>query len=283
LVFPLLTFLITSITFYDAAIVTLALSNTLPLAYFRTAFIISNIVNYVQAIFPPFYKKYLETISPVNILLGIKVLSIYLFLVSPLIIALGEHMLAILRLDYLPSYNTLVILTIVAVLGNFAYFFNLIIQAKEKETEVINKDKFLKLVKIDLSSLILQYIVLTIVLIIAKIYRPDPPFIAFLWSLAWLSFSINSFILRYKIFVKEIQIKIPLNSVIKYAIPGIISGIILYIIKPKLIALSFLESIINVILYSFIYLLIFLVIIYFLDRKIIYKIFSIIFKDILRK
>ncbi|MFZ8849338.1 MAG: hypothetical protein ACO2OV_03780 [Thermoproteota archaeon] len=281
--FPFLTFLVGLFVFYDSVIVALFLANTLPLAYFRTAIIIVNIVNYIQALLSSFYKKYLETINEYNVRLGFKIVSIYLSFTVPLIIALGDILLAILRLDYITSYYALIILTIVFAIGNFSHLLTLLIQAKEKETEELNKENFFKLLKIDIFSLFIQYAVLAIVLFLAKNYLQEPYLIAFLWSFAWLSNSINSFILKYKLFKEELNIKIPLRNILKYTVSGIISGIVLFILKPKSIGITFIENFFNAIIYSFIYLIIFLIIFYFIDKKTLYKIYLILFKEILGK
>jgi len=255
---PLLSFIIGSFSFYDGVFVTIILASSLPIAFFRTAFIVSNIINYFQVFIPFYYKKMLEEEPKKFLVNGIKTLGLFSTLSLGLIFSMGDYLTGILRKEYVNSYLTACILSFAFFIGNFANIISQAILSFEKADvlEINKKYKetlFYKINKYGFISLLLQYSYLIILLLIVRDKNFEPYTISFLWAFAWLLLNSSLFYLNYKLMKKILNIKFPILDIIKYIAYILPASLFIYFYKQKEIEASFLNVLTTAIIYAGIY------------------------------
>jgi len=270
---PFLNSLFISMIIYDSALMTILLSSTITLAFFRSAYIIAGVVSYVQVFVQAYYREFLEKDSIKGLTQAIKVLVLLSSMIAFLIISIGDLLLAILRPFYVPSYPALILLSISFFIGNMASLFGSSILSLEK-TDLYTSEKsfrntqFYTITKVLLLQTIFQYFGIIFLAYLSKIFALEPVVIAFYWSLIWLIVNIFTFSLYYRKIRELSSITFPKVSIVKYILISIFSSAIVYIVKPRNISANlFLQFFISS-FYAILYFSIFFILLLIIDESI---------------
>lgn len=235
--FPFIWILIASFSYYDASLMAILLSSTLPIAYFRSAFIVSFPITYLQTFVINYYKEFLEKGKLVYLQQAIKTIFLFGSMLLFLIISLGNLLLSILRPEYNLSYLSSIFLAISFMLGNIISLFEYSIQSIEKRdleemVGSLKKSMLFKIIKIKLIQLVFQFSTLAFLAYLSKIYNFSAFMIATYWSLVWVFFSLIGVFL-YSLELRKLNMfQFPFISVLKYLMSGLISCLAILFIKP---------------------------------------------------
>jgi O-antigen/teichoic acid export membrane protein len=271
--YPVLVSLISILALNDSVFMGLLLFSTLPIAFFRTAYVVSNSINYVQAFTNVYYREFLSKGDVKQLEQAIKTNILYTTLICFLIFAEGNLIISIFRPIYVLSYNAAIILAFSFIFLNLSNLLSQAILGFERsdievESKLNFKDSaFFSNFKVDLYSLILQYIFLTLIIFITKNLNLEAYQVAIFWSIAWLATYIFSFILRFKLAKKYIQFHFPLVQALKYSIISLISGIVIFLIRPYTILGPIYYQIGVALFYALMYIIIYLPLILSLDKS----------------
>jgi len=270
--FPLFLNLVVTLMLYDSIYLSIFISSTLPLAYFRAAYIIANLVTYSQSIAVAYYRSFLEKESYERIPQAIKAMSLFSFLSAFLIISLGDLLLGILRPTYALSYYTLILLSLAFIIGNFSTLFsNTILSMDKVDIDTYSKkyreSYFYFIFKVLLLQIIIQYSWLTILGIFSKMYIIEPYVISLFWSMSWLFGNLISCILLYYKLKNLFIFKFPTKNILIYLFTNIIPCIVVIFFKPKQIYQNVYLQLLSTIPYAFLYMIIFLSLLIFFDKS----------------
>jgi hypothetical protein len=270
---PFLNSLFVSMIIYDSVLMTILLSSTITLAFFRSAYIIASVVGYIQVFVQAYYREFLEKDSIKGLTQAIKVLVLLSAMITFLIMSIGDLLLAILRPLYVSSYLPLILLSISFFMGNMASLFGSSILSLEK-TDLYTSERsfkntqFYTVTKVLLYQTVFQYTGIIFLAYLSKIFALEPVVIAVYWSLVWLMANILTFSLYYKKLRDLHLITFPSVSVGKYVVISMISSIITYIMKPRGISANLFSQFFISSLYALIYLAIFFSLLLLLDENI---------------
>jgi Polysaccharide biosynthesis protein. len=284
--YPLITSIVSVAASNDTVFMGIFLASTLPIAFFRVAYFVSNPINYVQAITSVYYREFLERKDLKLFEQSIKTNLLYTTMICFLIFGEGNIVISIFRPVYLQSYTTAIILAFSFILLSLSNLFSQAILGFEKEDVENTKKLFKKSLfyfnfKVDLFSLIFQYALLTILVYFSKSYSLESHTIAFYWSIIWLSVSIFSFLNRLNLFRKHYKFNFPLKYVIRYIIASFVAGLLVYYLRPNIVVGQLYYQIGIAVLFALLYFAIYVPLLLFLDKSIRRR-FLILVKSILK-
>lgn len=279
--YPLISSVVFVASTNDTVFMGILLASTLPIAFFRVAYFVSNSINYVQSISNVYYREFVEKGDLKIFEQAVKTNVLYTTLVCFLIVGEGNLLIYIFRPVYSQAYIASILLAFSFVFLSLSSLFSYALVGFEREEiETLRKrfktSNFYHNFKVDLFSLILQYSLLSILAYFSKTSNLQAYSIAIYWSSIWLVTSIFSFSYRLRTLKKKYNFKFPLNNVIRYLLASFFAGIIVFYLRPVAVNGPLYYQIGIALLYAIVYLAIYLPILLLIEKNIRKRVFTIL-------